>query len=210
MALLFLRCVPVTVIAFIARCCVMGSRSLKVTLSSKKEGEVDLETARLRLEPYNDSHYEGLRRMDSDSVVMRYINNGIVKTPEETWESIRRVKARWEKYGFSWWAIKEKSTGVIVGAACLQHLANVDGEPLEIGWRLVPAYNGKGYATEAAKAIIAFGAELIGATYLVAVADPENIPSQRVMQRLGMTYKAIERHYDVPCVVYELDIRSTD
>ena len=168
---------------------------------------MDLETPRLKLEPYDDSHYEGLRVMDSDAGVMRYITGGIVKTPEETWEGIRRVQARWVKYNFSWWAIKEKSFGVIVGAACLQHLANVDGAPLEIGWRLVPEHNGKGYATEAAQAIVDYAAEQVGATYLVAVADPENIPSQRVMQRLGMTYKAIEQHYDVPCVVYELKIR---
>lgn len=171
---------------------------------------MNLDTIRLKLEPYHDSHFEGLRVMDSNAGVMRYINNGIVKTPEETWEGIRRVQARWEKYKFSWWAIKEKSSCVIVGAACLQHLENVDGAPLEIGWRLVPEYNGKGYATEAAKAIIEYAAEQVRATYLVAVADPENIPSQRVMQRLGMTYKAIEQHYGVPCVVYELNIGRPD
>ena len=171
---------------------------------------MDLETARLKLEPFNDSHYEGLRVMDSDPNVMLYITKGIVKTPEETWEGIRRVQARWDKYGFSWWAIKEKSSNVIVGAACLQHLANVDGAPLEIGWRLVPKHKGKGYATEAAKAIIDFAAKRVKATYLVAVADPENMPSQRVMQRLDMTYKAIEQHYDAPCVVYELNICSPD
>jgi len=167
---------------------------------------MNLETERLKLEPYNDSHYEGLRVMDNDPGVMRYINKGIVKTPEETWENIRRVQTRWQKYGFSWWAIREKSSGAIIGAACLQHLANVEGAPLEIGWRLVPKQNGKGYATEAAKAIIDFASEQIGSTYLVAVADPENIPSQRVMQRLGMTYKALEQHYDVPCIVYELKL----
>ncbi|EEW2161033.1 GNAT family N-acetyltransferase [Escherichia coli] len=168
---------------------------------------MDLETPRLKLEPFNNSHYAGLRIMDGDSGVMRYITGGVVKTPEETREGIRRIQARWNKYKFSWWAIKEKASGVIVGAACLQHLANVDGAPFEIGWRLIPEHNGKGYATEAAKAIIEDAAERLGATYLVAVADPENIPSQRVMQRLGMTYKAIEQHYDVPCVVYELNIR---
>jgi len=165
-----------------------------------------VETARLQLEPFDDSHYDGLRVMDSDASVMRYISNGVVKTPEETRETIARVQARWQQYGFSWWAIKEKASGAIVGAACLQHLANVDGAPLEIGWRLAPAHHGKGYATEAAQAIVAFAVENVGATYLVAVADPENTPSQRVMQRLGMTYKGIEQHYDVPCVVYELQV----
>lgn len=168
---------------------------------------MNLDTARLELEPFHDAHFEGLRVMDSDAGVMRYINGGIVNTPEETWETIRRVQARWSKYGFSWWAIKEKVSGDIVGAACLQYLANVEGAPLEIGWRLVPAHKGKGYATEAARAIVNFAMDHVGATYLVAVADPENMPSQRVMQRLGMTYKATERHYDVLCVVCELNLQ---
>lgn len=45
---------------------------------------MNIETVRLILEPFNDLHYEGLRVMDSDAEVMRYINKGIVKTPEET------------------------------------------------------------------------------------------------------------------------------
>ncbi|WP_449557572.1 GNAT family N-acetyltransferase [Huaxiibacter chinensis] len=69
------------------------------------------------------------------------------------------------------------------GAARHRHLANVLDPPLETGWRLVPDRHGKGYATEAAKAIIVYAAEWVEATYLVAVADPENFPSQRVMQR---------------------------
>lgn len=115
------------------------------------------------------------------------------------------MQARWDKYHFSWWAIREKSSGAIVGAACLQH-GERGGAPLEIGWRLVPEHNGKGYATEAAKAIVDYAVERVGASYLVAVADPENIASQRVMKRLGMSYKALERHYDTECVVYELNM----
>ena len=132
----------------------------------------------------------------------------MVSLKHETRESIHRVTQRWEKYGFSWWAIREKTSGQIVGAACLQHLANIDGAPLEIGWRLIADFHGTGFATEAAKAIIEFAVEHIGATYLVAVAIPENTASQRVMQRLGMSYKGIEQHYDVPCVVYEWAIEE--
>lgn len=170
---------------------------------------MELETERLKLEPFQAAHYDGLRAMESDPDIMRYISNGVVKTPEETWESITRVQQRWEKYGFSWWTIREKVYGQVVGAVCLQHLANIEGAPLEIGWRLIAEHHGKGYASEAAQAVIAFAKQQIGAHYLVAVADPENHASQRVMQRIGMTYKAIEQHYDVPCVVYELTIPHT-
>ncbi len=169
-----------------------------------------LETSRLQLEPFELAHFDGLRAMENDPEIMRYISNGVVKTPEETLETIERVTLRWQQYGFSWWAMREKASGDIVGAGCLQHLANQDGAPLEIGWRLNANHHGKGYATEAAQAIIQFAVEHIGANYLVAVADPENAASQRVMQRLGMTYKAIEQHYDVPCVVYELHIAESE
>lgn len=67
---------------------------------------------------------------------------------------------------------------------------------------------GKGYATEAATAIVQFATGQIGVDYLVAVAHPENLASHRVMQRLGMRYRGIEQHYDQPCVVYELDMKS--
>lgn len=169
-----------------------------------------LETSRLQLEPFELAHFDGLRAMENDPEIMRYISNGVVKTPEETLATIERVTLRWQQYGFSWWAMREKASGDIVGAGCLQHLANQDGAPLEIGWRLNANHHGKGYATEAAQAIIQFAVEHIGAKYLVAVADPENAASQRVMQRLGMTYKAIEQHYDVPCVVYELHIAESE
>jgi RimJ/RimL family protein N-acetyltransferase len=92
----------------------------------------------------------------------------------------------------------------LIGAACLQRLANKDGAPLEIGWRLRPSDHGKGFATEAGRGVIKFAFEQIGASYLVAVAHPENRPSHRVMERLGMTYVGIQEHYDRRCVVYEL------
>lgn len=169
---------------------------------------MELETERLTLHPFNPSHYDGLRIMESDPEIMRYISNGVVKTPDETRETIARVMQRWEKYGFSWWALKEKQSGQLVGAACLQYLENIEGAPLEIGWRLIAGHHGKGYATEAARGIIDFAVNTVGTSYLVAVADPDNQASQRVMQRLGMTYKGIEQHYDVPCVVYELDLNA--
>lgn len=167
---------------------------------------MELETARLRLEPYQHAHFDGLREMEKDPEMMRYISLGEVRTEEETRESIERVMLRWQQRGFSWWALMEKQSGALVGAACLQHLANDDGAPLELGWRLNASYHGQGYATEAAQAIVKFAVEQVGARYLVAVAHPDNSASHRVMQRLGMTYKGIEQHYDTQCVVYEMHV----
>ncbi|WP_072008798.1 GNAT family N-acetyltransferase [Pantoea agglomerans] len=71
----------------------------------------------------------------------------------------------------------------------------MDSASLEIGWGLVPEHNGKGNTIEPAQAIIDFTAEQTGATYLVAVADPENIPSHQVMQRLDGGVDAGKRRH---------------
>jgi RimJ/RimL family protein N-acetyltransferase len=161
-------------------------------------------TERLRLEPFNLSHFQVLSQMDQDPEIMRYIGNGRLRSSEETRDMIAKVQTRWAEHGFSWWAVSLTATGDQIGSACLQHLENDPSKPLEIGWRLRPAFRGMGYATEAGQAAIdtAFGRG--GVDYIMAVTHPENIPSQRVMQRLGMRPLGLQTHYNQDCVTYEL------
>ena len=113
------------------------------------------------------------------------------------------MQARWVTFGYAWWTIFLKDTDTIFSAACLQNLAHKENAPLEIGWRLLPAHHGQGYVTEAGQAAMNFGFKRIGVNYPCAVANPENIASQKVMQRLGMSYVRILTHYDAPCVYSE-------
>lgn len=159
-----------------------------------------LETERLRMEPFAPEHAEGLHVMNSDPEVMRYI--GPVQTLEETKAGITRVGERWDRLGYGWWAVIEKASGAIIGAACVQDTGHVPGAPLEIGWRLVPAAQGKGYATEAGLAAMDFAFDQLKADLVLAVADQDNPASHKVMQRLGMTYRGIETHYDLPLTTY--------
>ncbi len=159
-----------------------------------------IETERLLLEPFELGHLNGLHAMDSDPDVMRFL--GPLKTMKETEAAITRVAERWKQLGYAWWALVEKKSSAIVGAACVQNTANVPEAPLEIGWRLATAEQGKGYATEAGQAAMDFAFDHLGAEYVIAVADQENTSSHKVMQRLGMTYRGIEPHYDAQLTTY--------
>lgn len=161
-----------------------------------------LETRRLKLIPFAPDHLDGLFRMNSNPEVIRYL--GPPQTREETGAWIERQQNAWERHGFGWWAVFEHDTDHLVGAACLQHLGHLETNPLEIGWRLLPGAQGRGYATEAGQAAMTFGFETIGVSYLTAVTHPENKASARVMERLRMTYVGIQTHYDVRCVTYEI------
>jgi len=67
---------------------------------------------------------------------------------------------------------------------------------VEIGYRISEEHRNNGYATEAAKAIIQFAFENVGLDVLVAIVKPENIPSRRVIEKLGFTYHSVRRVAD--------------
>ncbi len=160
-----------------------------------------LGTPRLRLVPMEDSHFDGLFDMNRDPEVMRYIT-GKPDTEQDTRDMIERVKARWLQYGFSWWSFIEQETGQIVGAGCIQYLGRDPANPHETGWRLRRDRWGRGYASEAAQAMAAWAFESLKVPYLCAVCHQDNRASSHVMEKLGMTYKGIERWYEMDCAVY--------
>ncbi|NNG22095.1 GNAT family N-acetyltransferase [Telluria aromaticivorans] len=150
-----------------------------------------LHTARLRLEPTCPDHYAGLRVLNADPAVVRFIG-GKPDSPEETRAMIERVQGRWQTFGYSWWSFIEQDSGELVGAGCIQHLGHIPANAHEIGWRLRPDRWGRGYAAEAARRMAAFAFDELRAPLLVAICDPGNVDSARVMERLGMRYQGEE------------------
>jgi len=160
-----------------------------------------LSTARLQLQPFDDHHYDGLRALNTSPEVMRYIT-GRPETVEETTALIARVKAAWATLGYSWWAFIESDSGRLIGSGCIQNIERNPANPLEIGWRLAPEAQGKGYATEAAQAMGNFAFDTLHAPQLVAVCHLQNTDSEKMMRRLGMTYRGVERWYNTDTTVY--------
>ncbi len=100
-----------------------------------------------------------------------------------------------------WYAVVEKASGQVIGAALLAPLYDKKEEQLindyEIGWHLRKASWGKGYATEIGQALINYGLNDIKLPALYAVITPTNMASIRVAQKLGMTYIGkTDRFYD--------------
>ena len=144
-----------------------------------------LHTARLRLEPMADAHCAGLHRLNSDPEVMRYIT-GQPETPDETRALIARVQGRWATFGFGWWTVLDAASGAVVGAAGVNRLDHDPANPHEVGWRLRRDCWGKGLATEAAHAVLRHVFVTLDAPVACAIRHPDNLASQRVMERLGM------------------------
>lgn len=162
-----------------------------------------LTTPRLRLEPLHDTHLDGLHRLNSDPVVMRYIT-GRPETREEMQAMIERVKARWREFGYSWWAFVRRRDGDVIGMGCIQHLNRDPAGPLETGWRLRQDAWGQGYASEAARHMVGWAFDALQPALICAVCQPANIPSSQVMERLGMHDAGRGRWYDMDCRRYDI------
>jgi RimJ/RimL family protein N-acetyltransferase len=163
-----------------------------------------LYTQRLRLEPFDECHLDGLHAMNSLPEVMRYVG-GQTETREQTASVIARVKRCWAAWGTSWWAFIETKSNRVAGAGCIQYLRrdasppedleSLKGNSIEIGWRLHPDFWHMGLASEAARCMAAFAFDKFPIEELLAVRHPENIDSGRVMDRLGMRERGHEPWY---------------
>ena len=126
--------------------------------------------------------------MWGDAAVTRYIG-GKPFTREEVWARLLRYAGHWALLGFGFWAIEEKATRALVGElGFADHKRDIDpplSDAPELGWALAPRVHGKGYATEAVLAAVAWGDANFGPRRTVCLIHPENLASIRVAEKCG-------------------------
>ncbi|MEM5583318.1 GNAT family N-acetyltransferase [Roseibium sp. AS2] len=150
---------------------------------------VFLETERLLLRAWCAEDVDPFCDLCADPHVMRYFPETLTREKSES--LVSRCIEKQKKYGFCMAPVEVKATGAFLGFVGLNRPDY--GVPLpfdpcvEIGWRLKQSGWGKGYASEAASAWLRFGFETVGLEEIVAFTIPDNLPSQKVMTRIGMT-----------------------
>jgi len=159
-----------------------------------------LETERLIMRPLVESDVDEIFAMRSDEEIMRFIREPQGRSESLDW--IKLVSARWdtEKLGFC--AVIEKETDKFLGWCGIWRLRETN--ELEVGYAIEKAYWGKGFATEAAEKFIEYAFENIKPDKIVAVAEPKNLASRRVMEKLGMKFVKIAKFYERELVQYAI------
>ena len=124
--------------------------------------------------------------MNADAEVMAHFPARLSR--EESDAMMDRLQACFEVDAFGFWAIEERSSGVLLGATGLVRVSfEAPFAPaVEVGWRFARDAWGCGYATEAGSAALSFGFDTGGLEEIVAMAVPHNERSLAVMDRLGM------------------------
>ena len=150
--------------------------------------QVTLTTDRLVLRPWTQSDLEPLASMNADSRVMEYFPG--IKSLAESEKEMESLQKHIEKYGWGFWAASLGETGQWIGLIGLKHVSiEAHFTPaVEVGWRLEATFWGKGYATEGARASLKYGFEVLKVPEIVSYTPTHNIPSRRVMGRIGMRH----------------------
>jgi RimJ/RimL family protein N-acetyltransferase len=151
-----------------------------------------LETARLTLRGHRVTDLDDSLALWSDPAVTRYIS-GKPSGREDVWARLLRYVGHWMVAGYGLWHVRERATDRFVGEAGLAGFQrdiafSFDGAP-EAAWVLASWSHGRGYATEAMTAVLAWSAAAHPRT--VCIISPANLPSLRVAAKLG--YREIGR-----------------
>lgn len=146
-----------------------------------------IETSRLTLRDWKVDDIPHLARMNRDDKVMEYFLKTL--SYEETIALYNQIQEEFKQYGFGAYAVEEKDTGAFIGFVGLHNVTfEVDFAPaIEILWRLLPEFWGKGYATEAAIACLNYAKEELKLREIVSFTSLPNKRSELVMQKIGMT-----------------------
>jgi ribosomal-protein-alanine N-acetyltransferase len=154
-----------------------------------KISKLRIETQRLILRHMRTEDAEAFLKIFSDPLAMRYFNVIFDRTRMDEW--VNRNLKHQDEYGFSLLTVVLKEDGEIIGDCGLE-TDTIDGQVIVgIGYDFRSSYWGKGYATEAALAVLEYGFANYKFDGIYAWIDPENKPSQRVAERIGMT---VQRH----------------
>lgn len=142
---------------------------------------VEIHTARLLLRPPQLNDLDGWAEFAADPQCMKFL--GGVQGRSAAWRAMMTMAGSWQLQGFAMFSVIEKESGRWMGR--IGPWMPADWPGTEVGWGLGAAAQGKGYAVEAAAAAMDWAFEHLGWSEIIHCIDPDNLPSQRVAERLG-------------------------
>jgi len=165
-----------------------------------------LETDRLTLRRLSMDDAEFILALLTDPAFLRYIGDKGVRTIADARDYIETGPvASYDQFGFGLYLVVAKKGNTPIGMCGL--LKRESLPDADIGFAFLPQHRSKGYALEAARAVLAYGRDKLGLERILAITDPENAGSIRILQQIGLRFERVVRLSDD---AKELQLYTTD
>jgi RimJ/RimL family protein N-acetyltransferase len=156
-------------------------------------GRISIErfaTSRLVAEPISLEHFPEIHCLHTDPQVMATLStDGKPLSEEATREHLRQAVEHWQQHGVGFWVFRAKSDGQFIGRGGLKKYQIDEGEVIGLAYAVLSAFWNKGFATEMAEASLHVGFEQLGLGEIASWTLPNNLASQRVMEKVGFRYE---------------------
>lgn len=145
-----------------------------------------LRTERLVLRPWRDEDRAPFAALNADPQVMEHMPARLSRAESDA--LVDRIRAHFAEHGYGLWAVQVPGAADFIGFVGLSRPSfEAHFTPcVEVGWRLAREHWGRGYASEAARAAVAFGLGELGLEEILSWTVPANLRSRRVMETIGM------------------------
>jgi len=149
-----------------------------------------------------ESDAGNLLKIFEDAEAMKYYSS--TKSEQDTRRWIQWMKQHYQTYGISMWIAEDKQKGEFLGQ-CGMVLQKVDGKvDPELGYLFLRSRWGKGYASEAAKACLEYGLHTLKFQKIISLIDPDNFPSIKLAERIGMKKEKQVNKWDKSLFFYSI------
>jgi RimJ/RimL family protein N-acetyltransferase len=163
-------------------------------------------TKRISAERLQQDHIEFIHRMHQDQRVMTYL--GGIRSREQTVDYMEQNLSHWEKYGYGIWVLRENSTGDFIGRGGLRNAVLGGNDEVEVAYGLLPDFWNKALATEFTGAVVRMGLSELGLSGMACVVRPDNLASQRVLEKTGFVFEREVIYKSEPHLLFRHDSRQ--
>lgn len=146
-----------------------------------------LETDRLTLREVTTEDAEFIYKLLNDPDFLRYIGDRKIRNLDDAKEYIsKKMIPNYEAFGFGFYLTKLRENDVSIGICGLVKRPFM--EHVDVGFAFLPEYRGSGYAFESASAVLKYATNHLGIDYVVAITDPDNDRSIKLLEKLGLKF----------------------
>jgi RimJ/RimL family protein N-acetyltransferase len=158
------------------------------------------ETERLRLRPFVHEDAVRLHQILAVDGVLRYYPSSDPPDLERVERLVSLQIDHWIEHGYGWWAVEDIASEQLIGWNGLQYLPDTD--EIEIGYLLARPYWGQGLASEGARVGMDYGFNQLNIPTIIGIVHPENVASQRVLEKIGLVFQEEAEYFGMQCYKY--------